>query len=308
MLTSFFSTSKPIHHVLMSGAAIIFFFMRVFFIPHQENIPEELPALIIALLVFLFSMAVLNFVVKRNMLSSQATYVPLAFILLSLSLPNLFFSGRLIFAMLFVLLAFRRIISIHSQREIKKKIFDASLWLGVASIFYFWSILFMVPLFLAITTYAFKDYRNWLIPLAAFLCIILIATVYGLYFVDLTNFFESYVELPSYDFSSYSNLNLLIPFSVILTLFIWCVFRYVALMGKAQRKMKPLYFMIFITTLIAVFVCGVLSPIRNGSELYIALPFIAIMIARYIEKSKSKWFKEMLLWLIVMLPMASLFL
>jgi len=210
--------------------------------------------------------------------------------------------------MLFVLLAFRRIISIRSQREIKKKIFDASLWLGVASLFYFWAILFIVPLFIAITTYAFKDYKNWMIPLTALACLALFALVYGLYLDDLRSFLEGYVEWPSYNFTAYSSPGLILPFSIILTLFIWCASRYLILMGKAQRKMKPLYFMILITAVIALFIAAVLSPIRNGAELYLLIPFLAILISRYIEKSKSQWFKEMMLWLIILLPIASLFL
>tara|TARA_Y100000815_G_scaffold275676_2_gene315960 strand:- start:41932 stop:42903 length:972 start_codon:yes stop_codon:yes gene_type:complete len=308
MLTSFFSTSKPIHHVLMVGVAILLFIFKMLVVPHPGASQLGFLYPMLSFLVFLFSMAVLNFIVKRNGLTKQGTYVPLAFVFLCLALPNVFLSGRIILAMLFVLLAFRRIISIRSQREIKKKIFDASLWLGVASLFYFWAILFIVPLFIAITTYAFKDYKNWMIPLTALACLALFALVYGLYLDDLRSFLEGYVEWPSYNFTAYSSPGLILPFSIILTLFIWCASRYLILMGKAQRKMKPLYFMILITAVIALFIAAVLSPIRNGAELYLLIPFLAILISRYIEKSKSQWFKEMMLWLIILLPIASLFL
>jgi hypothetical protein len=46
------------------------------------------------------------------------------------------------------LLALRRLISLQSMKASKEKIFDASLWVFIASLFHFWSILFIVLIFI----------------------------------------------------------------------------------------------------------------------------------------------------------------
>ena len=49
----------------------------------------------------------------------------------------------------------------------KEKIFDASFWILLAALFHFWSIFYIVLVFIAIILHVSKDYRNWVIPFIA---------------------------------------------------------------------------------------------------------------------------------------------
>jgi hypothetical protein len=73
----------------------------------------------------------------------------------------------------FILLAFRRLISLQSLKASKEKIFDASFWIIVAALFQFWSILYLVLVFISIIFHVSRDYRNWFLPFIAFAASIL---------------------------------------------------------------------------------------------------------------------------------------
>src|SRR5690606_6331227 len=66
---------------------------------------------------------------------------------------------------LFILLALWRLLSIKSIKSVKHKIFDASLLIAVASLFYDWALAFMLLVFRVINSYDRKTLKNWLVPL-----------------------------------------------------------------------------------------------------------------------------------------------
>jgi hypothetical protein len=71
------------------------------------------------------------------------------FFLLIVFFPSVLDNVNLVVANFFILLAFRRLISLQSLKA-SKKIFDASFWIIVAALFQFWSILYLVLVFISI--------------------------------------------------------------------------------------------------------------------------------------------------------------
>ena len=67
-----------------------------------------------------------------------------AVILFLLFFPSIWNDFNLLISNFFILLALRRLLSMHSAKAPKEKIFDASLWIFFASFFHFWSILFIL--------------------------------------------------------------------------------------------------------------------------------------------------------------------
>jgi hypothetical protein len=65
----------------------------------------------------------------------------------------------------------------------KEKIFDASLWIILASLFHFWSILFLILVFISIILLVSRDYTNWVLPFIALLAV-------GILFAFFTSIFD----------------------------------------------------------------------------------------------------------------------
>jgi len=102
----------------------------------------------------------------------------LFYALLMMVFPETLVDNNAIFCSFFLLLATRRLISIRSLKNIKLKIFDATIWVLVSSLFYEWALLYILLVFAAIYIYEPKNIRNWLVPLSAVFAFLMIA--YGI--------------------------------------------------------------------------------------------------------------------------------
>src|SRR3970282_2496096 len=123
-----------------------------------------------------------NFVSKKNGLSKNSSYTIFFYLLFLLFFPSILDNINLIFSNLFILLALRRLLSLQSLTASKEKIFDASLWIFVASLFHFWSIIFIVLVFISIMFHVARDYRNWILPFIAFFTAGIIFMLYAAVF------------------------------------------------------------------------------------------------------------------------------
>jgi len=307
MLTSFFGVSKPINFAMIVLAVVVFFTGFYIVSDRYELTAYGILSQFLVLLVYLFSLGVLNFVVKRNTLTKRNTYILFLFVCFTFAVPVSFFNTGVILSGVFVFLALRRIISLKSANDFSKKIFDAAFWIAIASLFFFWSILFLIVLYFTILFYGRGEYRNWLMPLGGIFVVAILTFTFSLYYEGALEFTLNYIELPTLDFSNYSTIKLLIPASFFLALFVWCGLRYVAQISDAPQNLKASYILILISSLVALTIAIFLAPLHDGSELYFFFGPLAIITASYIETSKSFWFKEMILWLAILIPIAILF-
>ncbi|MEH6408516.1 MAG: DUF6427 family protein [Leeuwenhoekiella sp.] len=307
MLTSFFATSKPLNFIVIIIMVITFFLCFNLEVINTDFSPYNVLIQFAILILYLFTIGVLNFVVKRNTLTKKNTYLLFFFICFTFSLPVCFSNPSVITSSLFLLLALRRIISMRSQLELQKKIFDAALWITVASLFYFWSILFLLVLYAGILFHGTNSYKNWLIPILSIFVVLIFCLTYAVYNDGVMSFIRAYFDKPSFDFTPYSNLKLLVPISFLFALYLWCAIKYIALVTAVSQKLKSSYLIILLSSLVTLIIAVVFAPIRDGSEFYFALGPLAIIVSRYIEKSNGFWFKEMVLIMTLALPVIMYF-
>ncbi len=302
MLTSFFGASKPINFAVIVLGVVLFLTGYYIFSDFYELTALRILSRFLILLLYLFSLGVLNFVVKRNTLTRRTTYIVFFFACFTLAVPQTFFNTDTALSGMFVLLALRRIISLKSEKDQKKKIFDAAFWITIASLFYFWSIMFLVVLYFAVLFYAPNDYRNWLLPFAGVFIVFILCFTFSLYYKGALEFTLNYLQLPTYDFSTFNNPRLLLPTSFIITLCLWCGFKYTSQINEVSQSLKASYSLILISALVALFIAIFLASRRDGSELYFLFGPLSIITANYVETSKSFWFKEMMMWLALLIP------
>ncbi|MCB7481877.1 DUF6427 family protein [Christiangramia sediminis] len=300
MLTSFFSKSKPINLSVIILLLCIFY-IGANFINWTEGFDwlEFLERLGVLLLLIL-SLLVLNFIAKKNELTKRSAYKTLLFALFCISFSNLLKNESAIISNLCVLFAMRRIISLRSHKFIQKKIFDATFWISIATLYHFWSALFFLVVFFAILNFA-SNFKNWLIPFVAFGSVVSLTICFHLIFNDQFYTFSDWFEASNFDFSKYGDLKLLIPLSVILGLLIWTLFQYFSSIQKASINRRPVLSMIFFTLLVAAAV-ALFAPTKNGSELIFFFVPLSIISSNYFDSKKDKILKEIILVTLIVMP------
>ncbi|MDR9458077.1 MAG: DUF6427 family protein [Salegentibacter sp.] len=301
MLTSFFGKSKPLNGIVVA------FFMTLIFV--VANFKEYYLAFNLAiffeklavLLALLLSVYVLNFIAKKNELTRRSAYKILFFAVFTTSFFALLNNTQVIFANLCILFAFRRILSLRSKKIMQKKVFDATFWICIASIFYFWSILFLVVVFAGILFYLPK-FKNWLIPLVAFLAVYLLNLSFHLLAYENIYGFAQWYEPVNFDFSNYRDLSLLIPLSLILAVLIWTLGNFLGLLQKASISLRPSLNLVLFSLVVSIAI-AIFSPIKDGSELIFFFIPLSIIASTWFERKKDKVFKEILLAILILMPL-----
>lgn len=306
MITTIFSKSRPFNYVLVTLLLIVCFFLyqlkAVIWLESLESIGKK--AILLSLLVA--SLFISNFITKKNGLSKDNTYPFLFFFLFLILFPTTLGNPSLIISNFFILLALRRLISLQSLVAPKEKIFDASMWIFLAALFHFWSILFIVLVFVSIALHVARDYRNWVLPYIAFFTI---GTLYVAFVLIYdTSLFNHLLEDAtfSFDFNYFTNKYQNIAISIyaaITALFLFS--QIVALPSKPlihHNSYKKIILAFFIG-----FTIYLVSPDKNNSILIYTFMPLAVMATSYFEGIKIKWSQEATAIIVIGLSFLSFF-
>jgi hypothetical protein len=306
MLTSFFSKSKPVNYLLVTIFMTFFFVIHHFITAKTVFVFSEIIFQIAMLLVFLFSMLLIDFISRKNDLTKNNTIKVFVFAVFVTMLPITFLKTDVLIANFFILLALRRILSLKTNKDIEKKIFDAALWISVASCFYFWSFLFIIVLFIAIVLLAGNNFKNFFIPFLSMAAVIVLTNTFTLLFLNAFFLPLDWVGTFGFNFTAFNEIKLLLPISIAAAITLWVIVNNFIVMKKKNKKNKATLTLIIISLFVAVGVV-LLTPEKNGSELiFCALPF-SILSSNYLEIPKDKTFKESMMWLLLLMPIIILF-
>ncbi len=307
MLTSFFGKSKPVNFIIVSIYIIIGWFLRTLIDIEYITVASFFQTQTVLLLIILFSVFLLNFIIRKNKLTENNTYTILFFACFIMLFSELFFQSNIIISNVLLLLAFRRFMSLNSGINIEKKILDASIWITIATLFYFWCILFFIVLLVAVFQLRLKNYKLILIPFVGFSSVIIIITTIKLV---LNNSFLWFLEMDTslnLDFLKYDSLLLIIPISFLILLLILTLIQKLINFSEIRLKDKSNSFLLILMLIISAIVV-LFIPNKNGAEfLYLMAP-LAIFTTNFMEKTTLFWVKELFLWIVVVFPLIVVFL
>ena len=150
MLTSFFGKSRPINYLILGIFIFAGYLMSVF----SGDLANAAVTLVVEHFFFIgvsvFLMFLLDFLIRKNNLTRNNTYGILFLSCFLVALPEIFQERNILIANIFILLSLRKILSFRNNKNIEKKILDATVWIMMASFFYFWSLLFFFVLYVAL--------------------------------------------------------------------------------------------------------------------------------------------------------------
>ena len=298
MITSVFKKSTPLNFSLVVFLILVFFLI----FQTQDLAWTESVVLIFEkaglLSILLASVFITNFISKKNGLSKDSSYTILFYLLFLLFFPSILDNTNLILSNFFVLLALRRLISLHSLKASKEKIFDASLWIFIASLFHFWCILYIVLVFISIIFHVSRDYRNWILPFIAFIAVGVIFALSSILFnLSAIEYINRSVETNfeiSYFTNNYQNGALSI-YATVALFFVVSMF--------ATLSSRPLVLHTSFKKIIASFFIGVLiflvSSNKSNDLLVFTMAPLAMMATSHIEMTQPKLKQELVLGVLI---------
>lgn len=300
MLTSFFSNTRPGNFIF----AMIYMLVFLLIVRFEFLFPFEFTTLVwevFVLVLVILSVLAFNFIAQKNVLTDRNAYKLLFLASFTCMLIPALKNTNIIIANFFVLLALRRIISLKSQQDNIKKIFDATFLICVASVFYFWCILFLFLVYCGIFMHLRRFGKLYLVPIVAILTAFIIATVVDLINTDTFYVFSDWWVFPNLDFSAYSDPAIFIPVSIILALTIWSLFFYLPIIRKSGGHNKSSLMLVLLSLLNALAV-AVMGQTKDSGELLFFIAPLAIVVTNYVQSLEDKWFHESLMWFAFLAP------
>ena len=306
MITTIFSKSRPFNYILVTVLLILFFFLYQFRIVDWMQSMESVGKKAVLLSLLIGSLFISNFITKKNSLSKDNTYPFLFFFIFLILFPTTLGNSNLIISNFFILLALRRLISLQSLVAPKEKIFDASMWVFLAALFHFWSILFIILVFLSIALHVARDYRNWVLPYIAFFTVATLYVVFGLLYDTKLFSHLMYDAAFSFDFDYFTNKYQNIALSIYAAITVLFLFSQIVALPSKPLIHHNSYKKIIMAFFIGFFIYLV-SPGKNNSILIYTFMPLAVMATSYFEGIKIKWTQEVTAIIVVGLSFLSFF-
>lgn len=306
MITSVFKKSTPLNYSLV-GILMLFFFLLYQF---QEIIWLESLLLIIQkafiFLLLVGTLFITNFICKKNGLTKDSAYTVFFFFLYLLFFPSLFDNLKIIVANSFLLLALRRLLSLQSLKESKEKIFDASLWILLASMIQPWCVLFMFLVFMSVLFHVSNDYRNWVLPFIALFVVVIGFMVYATFqAVTVEEFWSNklYVDLSlAYYTNNYQNW----AFAIFMTVTLFMV---IIMLSSYSSKPQLLHssYIKMITFFVIAMTVFFISPDKNNDLLLFAFAPLAMMGTNTLEVFQQQVKQELILGVLIVCSLFTFF-
>lgn len=297
MIASLFSKTRPINYALVLIMLFSCFFVYQIRLSNEQFTTGDLLAKISVFVLLLLSFFLLNFISLKNALTQNDNYAILLFLVFIMLFPSVLNNLKIVLSNVFLLLALRRLISLKTLNFSKEKIFDASFWIFISAIFHFWSILYIILVFISIIFHSGKEYKNWLLPFISFLC------VWVLYIATSLLMFDNYsinkavfhVSFNFFDFKNvYQNMALALFVSIAVLFFASQTIDYQNKPLNMQSSYKQVYFAFLLAVGIYVF-----STNKSNDLLIYTFAPLAILGANMFEKMKNSIYKEVSLYLLL---------
>ncbi|WP_281297817.1 DUF6427 family protein [Flavobacterium limnophilum] len=306
MITSVFKKSTPLNLIL------VVFLMLVFFLLYQIQDLSWTDSVVGIFqksglfILLLSSVFITNFVAKRNGLSKDSSYTIFFYFLFLLFFPSVLNNVNLVASNFFILLALRRLISLQSLKASKEKIFDASLWIFVASLFHFWSILYIILVFISIIFHVSRDYRNWVLPFIALFSVAIIASLFSVIFdTSIIEFVKTHATI-NFKLDYFTNNYQNGAFSIYITIALFFVISMLGSLSNRPLLLHSSYKKIISSFFIGIVIFAVSANKSNDLLLFTFAP-LAMMATSHIEIKQVQLKQEMVLGVLILCSLFAFF-
>ena len=300
MIANFFNQTKPINFLLLS---ILVFFIYLVTLINVNSAPLDFFFFAknsLFLFLAILTLFVINFIIRKNALTEDNSFAILFYILISSYFPNSYINDDVFISNFILLFAFRRIYSLRSSIETKEKIFDSAFWIGIASLFYVWSMFYLILVYAAILIFRKIEWRNFLVPILGVLTPIFLSYTYLLAFDDLERFNNLWNLSFDLSVKAYNSKQFLVP------LFLIGIVAMIAIVPTTKRSLlakidfKATWTLLIVHILISLVVVLV-APEKNGAELIFLFFPLSVLFANYLQVINRYWIKESIIYIFIIM-------
>ena len=299
MITTFFRTSKPHHYFIF---LFVLFSMHVFQrlgLLGQEFQGHNYVVEIIDLFALFGILFLVVFIITKNNLTQNNSLAAAYFCLFTVVIPEVISTHEILVSNLFVLMAYRRIFSMRTGLNLKKKYLDATLWLCISALIYPLAILFFAPLFLAIIQFQSDKLKHVLVVIFGIISMALLVFLSHQIFETTLPWDGFSKQSIGFDFTSFKDLFLLTSLGLFAILSAWAIF---ALFNEriSKSKFRFTFITLIFMCVIAITVVLISNPKSPTQLLFMLFP-LSVLFANISEISQLRWISDIIMIILVLL-------
>lgn len=303
MIAKIFSRANPMNFLICIAILLLGFILSSVKIYRSDVGTAESIAYFSIFFLLVFTIFLTDFIAKKSNLNKSDNYAIVFFVLFLLLIPETLSDFSVVMSNVFVLLAFRRLVSLQSLILSKQKILDASIWISIACVFEFWSILFFILVFVAILIHVSSDFRNWLIPFVGISAVAILVALYA-FIVDF-GIIDSIRDKAVLDFN-FGNINSF-SFSaflvVLVVLLIFQVVHFQNYLATLQNSIKKVIALLIIGLFVYLF-----SIEKNNGFLLFCIAPLSLIGSNFINSLHKEWLKDTYIYVLLILSCISFYL
>ena len=304
MITRNFRISKPYHYILIFvGMICIFLFQRLK--DHSGIQSFDFVIESVAFLFFLASIFLVVFIITKNKLTQKNSFAALYFFIFIYLMPQSLADHKIIIANGFILLSYRRVFSLETKLNMKKKYFDAALWLSIATLFYVWSILYFIPLLVTIILRP-NDWVKHLLVLffgagSAGLLVYLFESIFGM----KSSFLMFYLPKVNFGFFSHIPEMMKVSLGVISVMIIGSVLSLFSPLILKNSKSRNNFIVLFLM-LFTGFSIPLLAVNMFAENMFFLIFPLAVIMANFTQHQRHSWLSDLFLTVLLSLVLLNL--
>jgi len=307
MISSLFGKTRPVNYILVLSVVFVFFSLAQLSPGRAFALSSNFLWVIAGLCCLLLSLYLVNFIVQRNQLTAADSYAMFFYAQFCILFQDFFKDPFVLIASFFLLLAQRRLVSVKSMKNLKEKIFDAALYVFVASLFVKWILLFILIVWIYIYFYIPKKINYWLIPFAAAVTVAL--TSWSVFFLSGD---------PQYLFNHFAfslepiKIGLPPTFSVVKTASFLLLISIAGIVSFIKQGKSGKGRLTQLRLLVIAWIAGIAIAFLTGERFTSAIAFAfltsAVFAARYVESIRRVFFKNIVMYVFTVVSLMVFFL
>lgn len=305
MLTRFFKQSKPIPLFLTLILLVAYYISQHFL---TDNLPEMgIANLALNLAIIVFNIFLMRFIIHKNNFQKSSNYSIFCLLLYLMIFPETLSNINMSLALMFNLFAFRRMLSMHSNIDLKKKVFDVGFWCFFSSLFWPPSILVLILAIIAVLFYASDNFRFYILPFLGFATALVLHYTFSILTSSVP---ESYIEMlpdfalqPGFNYSFHDQVRIyfLILISLVFLMFLPKIYNGLRLNMQRSLSLFAVAYILFAVALL-------FNVSENFSQAFFLIMPLSIISGNFLElKSLKNLWKEIFIWLLILCVIVSHF-
>jgi hypothetical protein len=258
---------------------------------------NDLPWLraVLGLTLLVLQAATWNRIVNKHGLLKQAGYFPFFFMAILLSCrPSLIGIYPAPVSSLFLVLAIHKIISSYKNEKALSEIFDAGLFIGIASLFYIPSTLFIVLLWIGLITVRTINLREWVCTIIGFSLPFVFMFTYNLVFYPGYSWFGKITGEFTYHkvhiSFSWEQITIMVILCLIALGSLWFFVNRLTDNVVKTQKFWALMLWFILIAVGSVLIC----PVKDSRTLSVFVIPGSFILSAYFLKTRAKFLPEIL--------------